>query len=442
MENVEASSSSVRPLRGRKPVPLVTLGAVISGLLILNGLLFRTYGIAMTSPAWETARQYGIPYIFVEIAVVIYALRKGLNISELWSNFPQAVRYCICIFVSTFWIGGVIYSEYPLRATTQNFIFLVHALFACAVYHIVGPVSVTGLRKLALTLVIGLAAFSAITAFAFLNHPPLASMPDNQILWQYVIPGFVSVRLFGAFCAAIFCFLYARLLLEEEAGHRQLWPYVALTLAAAMTLWSGTRNGVLGIVIVMGVMMIVHGLRPTGRKSLVCLCLSVAVAAGLAIMLIPFGDPAFMLIASQDTATTESISGGRASYWTALWNAYATVPMFGAGPYASYWIVPDDAQKHVQPHNFLIQFLLSWGLPATVAALYMLAYVTWKSHVITMQHRIVIPFLAMFDSLLVMSFFDGTFHFAQTLILIMISLGVLFSATKKSRRETNGVHLD
>lgn len=413
-----------------KPLSLLAIGIMISGLLILNGVSFRTYDIIMGSAPWEAARQYGLPYVFAEIVVIIYAVRRGLNLEGIWSKLPRSLKYGIILFISIFWIGGAVYSQYPQRATTQNLIFLIHPLFACAVYHITAQVDASGLRKLALALATGLIIFSSITAFAFLNPPPLASMPHQEIVWQYAIPGFVSVRLFGAFCAAIFCFLCAQLLLEEERGNKRSLPYACLSLAAALTIWSGTRNAVLGIVVAMGVTMVVHRLRPTGLKSIACLCLAVALGAGVAIPLIPFDDPAFMLIASQDTATTESISGGRASYWSILWNAYQTVPVFGAGPYSSYWIVPDDVQKHVQPHNILIQFLLSWGLPATIAALGMLAYVTWKSHIITMRHRNVIPFLAMFDGLLVMSLFDGTFHFAQTLVLVMISLGVIFSAAK------------
>ena len=269
-----------------------------------------------------------------------------------------------------------------------------------------------------------------MTAYAFVNHPPLANMPNNEIVWQFIIPGFISVRLFGAFCGAIFSFLVVQKLLDEEAKRDRIRPYIWLTLCAAMVIWSGTRNAVLGAIIALLVMMMFYRLRPSGSKSVAALTLSLAIAFWLAISLIPFNDPAFMLIAPQDVASAENFSGGRASYWTAIWTAYGSVPLFGAGPFASFWILPEGAATHVQPHNIVLQFLLSWGLFATFAALATLAVATWRAHVIAFTHRKILPFLAMLDCLLVMSMFDGTFHFAQPLMLIMMSFGIIFSATK------------
>ena len=430
MEIAVHSNATPIATRNFKPVPLLAIGGLVSFLLIFNGFLFRTYSIAMESAPWEAARQFGLPYILAEIGVILYAIRQGLNLRDLWSKLPRALQYCSAFFLATFWVGGAMYSEVALPATLQNLIFLLHPLFAVAVYHLIARIDAAGLRGLVLALAIGLIIFCGMTAVAFINHPPLSSMPNNEIIWQFIIPGFISVRLFGAFCGAIFCVLLAQLLLNEETAQKRFLPYVWLTLCGAMTIWSGTRNAVLGIMVAMAVMLIIYRLRPTGFKSVGLLVLSATIAYWLAVSLIPYDDPAFMLISSQDSASTESISGGRASYWRALWNAYQSVPIFGAGPFASFWILPVGEQVHVQPHNIIVQFLLSWGFSAALAALILLAYATFHAHRVGLKHRNILPFLAMLDSLLVMSFFDGTVHFAQPLMLIMISFGVIFSAHK------------
>jgi exopolysaccharide production protein ExoQ len=89
-------------------------------------------------------------------------------------------------------------------------------------------------------------------------------------------------------------------------------------------------------------------------------------------------------------------------------------------------LIDVDPPRHVQPHNILLQFLMSWGGPATALALTMMAIVTLKAHIIATQHRIVLPFLMMLDCLLVMSLLDGMTHFAQHLMLIMIGYGAIF----------------
>ncbi|MFN3450567.1 MAG: O-antigen ligase family protein [Sphingorhabdus sp.] len=365
-----------------------------------------------------------------EIGVIIYALRRGLDLREIWKKFPRYVKYVSLFFLALFWVGGAFYSKVASLAIAQNVIFLIHPLFAIAIYHSASNANARGLRGFALAIAGGLLIFCGMTAYAFINHPPFATMPDNTIMWQFIIPGFISVRLFGAFCGAIFCFLFAQLLLDEERGRTGYVPYLWLTLCAAMTIWSGTRNAVLGIVIAMTVMLLLYRLYPVKVKSVLLLVFSALVAVTLATSLIPYNDHQFMMISTNDSATAESISGGRASYWSALWEAYQTVPLFGAGPFASFWILPAGEQVHVQPHNVVIQFLLTWGFPATAAALALFAYTTWRAHIAALVHRHVLPFVAMLDCLLVMSFFDGMLHFAQPVMLIMLSFGVVFGATK------------
>ncbi|MCO4090777.1 MAG: O-antigen ligase family protein [Sphingorhabdus sp.] len=436
MELFDKPQAAIPTRRDLKPLPLLAMGGLISALLVLNGLLFRTYGITMTSPSMEAARQLGLPYVIAEIGTIIYALRRGLDVREVWKQLPRNLRVCAIIFLAFFWVGSAFYSKVTPLAIAQNIIFLIHPLFAIAVYHSVSCVSAQGLRAFAVAVSGGLLIFCGMTASAFLNHPPLSTMPDNMIIWQFIIPGFISVRLFGAFCGAIFCFLLAQLLFDEERGRRGYLPYLWVTLCAAMTLWSGTRNAVLGIAVAMTILLLVYRLRPANMTSFALLILCAATAFLLATILVPYGDPTFMLIASHDSATAESISGGRASYWSALWSAYKSVPIFGAGPFASYWILPAGEQIHVQPHNIILQFLLSWGLLATVASVAMLPYATWRAHLAALRHRNVLPFLAMLDCLLVMSMFDGMAHFAQPLMLMMICFGVIFGSTKSGQTDT------
>lgn len=438
---MDITSNPLVALNSRRHLPTISLPALaglISALLILNGLIFRTYTITMPSAPMEVARQLGITSVLAELAVILYAMRRGLNFTEIWKAIPRYLRYGLLFFFSWFWIGSVFYSQMPQFAVVQNIIFVVHLLFAVAIYHSVSHVDTSGMQKLATLLAIGMVIFCGMIALAFINHPPLENMPNNEIVWQFIIPGFISVRLFGAFCGAIFCYLLVQLLLGEEKQDRQYLPYIWLTVCAAMTIWSGTRNAVLGIVIVMTLMTFVYKVRPAGLMSVILLVISLVTASWLAITFIPYNDEMFKLISNGDSISAESISGTRASYWTALWEEYKTIPLFGAGPFASFWILPPGEQIHVQPHNIMLQFLLSWGLPATVVAIALLGYTTWKAHLIAWEHRAILPFLAMLDCLLAMSFFDGMFHFAQPLMLIMISFGVIFSINKTHEVSRSG----
>jgi exopolysaccharide production protein ExoQ len=429
MELTDAAGSSRLMRQPLNSISLPFIGFLISALLIGCGLLFRTYSISMSSTSWEAARQLGLPFVFAEVLVIIFAVRNGLKFGEFWRNLPVIPRYSFICFIALYWIGAAFFSEAGLVAQAQNAITLFHLLFGLAVYHAVAPITSSGMRQMAKWLTIGLMIFCGMTTLAFVFHPPFSSMPGNEITWQFIIPGFISVRLFGAFCGAIFSFLILQLLIDEEQDNDAVYQYAWLTLSAGMMIWSGTRAAIIGTVVSLSLIAIVYKLRPKVKTLILIFC-SIAIAAFLAMLLIPHGDGAFMLVAAGDGESADSVSGGRLSYWTAIWKAYQNVPFFGAGPFASFWMLPAGEQIHVQPHNIILQFLITWGAFATIPALLMLGYATWQAHIITLKNRITLPFLAMLDCLLVMSLFDGMMHFAQHLMLLMISFGIIFSVTK------------
>lgn len=413
-----------------KSLLFASIGLLISGLLIGCGFLFRTYTISMPSNSWEMARQLGLPFVYAELAVIFFAIRNGLKLKNIWLQVPSPARYAAALFLSTYWVGSVFFSEVKFAAVTHNIITAIHIIFGAAIYHYIAPATFVAVRQMAKWFAVGLLIFCFMTAAAFLNHPPLSSMPQNQIIWQFAIPGFISVRLFGAFCGALFCFFIALLFVDEEQCEDSIWHYLWVTLSAGMMIWSGTRAAVLGAVISIGFIALAYKFRPK-VKTLLATAASIVVATLLAVLLIPYGSTDFMLFAPGDVASSDAATGGRLSYWKATWDAYQTVPFFGAGPFATSWILPPDIFRHVQPHNVILQFLITWGLIGALPAFMLLGISLWHAYRIAFRNRVILPLLAMLNCLLVMSLFDGTLHFAQHFMLAMLCYGVIFASTKK-----------
>lgn len=423
-----AISQLQRPLQSSatpKVSTLAMLGVLISGLLLGCGLVFRTYMISMPTPGMEMARQFGLPFIVTELAVIFWARGQGFNLRSVWQSLPSYAQWLFGLFLGSFWIGSAFVSEVKILAILHNIFMLVHIVFACSVAHIAGRFAQVDLEKMAKMLVIGLVLFCVLTAYALIYHPPFHTMPNNEIVWQFAIPGFISLRLFGAFCGALFCFLLGTHFLAAEQKQLTYWHWFWITLSAGLMIWSGTRAAVLGSFATLLLVMVLYRIRPSWRVWL-GIILSLAIAGTLAVMLVPYGDQTFLLYNSRDSASADSASGGRFGYWTLIWEAYLTVPIFGAGPFSVSYMLDAETTRHVQPHNIVLQFLISWGGPATMLALAIMAIVTLKAHIIAAQHRIVLPFLMMLDCLLVMSLLDGMTHFAQHLMLIMIGYGAIF----------------
>lgn len=404
---------------------LAFIGALVSGLLILSGLVFRTYMISMSSSGMEVVRQLGLPFMFAELAMIGWAVSRGFVLELFWAQTPRAIKWLSVLFLATFWIGSVFYSEVRFLAVLHNIFLLIHIVFAYALVWTVGAFRYDDLMRMAKALVIGLALFCLMTGYALIFHPPFDTMPNNEIIWQFAIPGFISLRLFGAFCGAIFCFLLGVLFLADEKKTLNRWPILWIALSAGMMIWSATRAAVVGSIAALFMVMVFHRVRP-GWRTWLWIIAALVCATAVASALVPYDDPNFQFFNVEDGQSADAASGGRLSYWAAVWQAYLQVPYFGAGPFATQLLTENGQPTHVQPHNILLQFLITWGLFATIFALALLAWATLKAHLVALRYRIVLPFLMMLDCLLVMSLFDGMTHFAQQLMLIMIGFGAIF----------------
>ncbi|MDG6779051.1 O-antigen ligase family protein [Thiomicrorhabdus sp. zzn3] len=74
---------------------------------------------------------------------------------------------------------------------------------------------------------------------------------------------------------------------------------------------------------------------------------------------------------------TNDSSSGRFAIWSHALQLFWQSPIFGIGPMHFAF---ENYFNHVpgHPHNFIIQFLTEWGLPATMALLFMLIYAALK----------------------------------------------------------------
>jgi exopolysaccharide production protein ExoQ len=434
MKALIAQNSTIVPARRLQFLSLSMLGTLWSALLIGVGFLYNTYQISVQIPAMEFSRQIGLPFLIIEIAVVLVAARKGFEIEVVWANLPSRIKSITVIFLATFWISSIFVSHIPLFSLAMCLATIIHVTFALALAYCLETVHDASLRRFSMICAAGMVAFALFIAYRFILHPPLSSMPGGVIVWQFAIPGFISVRLFGAVCGAVLTLLIGQLLVDAESGRIAKWQYYAVTFVGGMTMWSGTRAAVLGTFGALFITFLFYKLRPKA-SVFGLLVLSAIIATIMAILLVPYGDGAFMMYAPGDMASTDAITGGRLSIWAAAFKAFLTVPFFGAGSGATSWIMPAGIFPHIQPHNVVLQFLLGWGSIATLCALTLFAYAMQAAHQIASRVRVVLPVIAMLDCLLIMSFFDGILHFAQLTMMAMMCFAIIFAADRQHQVE-------
>lgn len=416
------ADGSIRPL-----LPFEWIALALTLPMLVSGLVFKTYDIAMDTLPFEMLRQLNAPFVFTELLVIGWAAGRGFRISHAWLQLDAPARMALALFMGTFWIGGALVSQAAPFATLFNLTYLVHLVFLGAVAHVASSIRPTDVPVFSRIVMAVLVGFCAMIAIRFAMPPP--GRPVESIAWQFAIPGFISVRLFGAMLAPWAAFvLYLALAKGGERAY-STWVFAACALTAGMVVWSGTRAAVLGILVV-GFVACVRYRPPLQARNVALTATAIAVGATIAVLLLPYGDRDFWLYVPSDLNGADAVASGRLALWSASWSAYLNVPFFGAGPGASAWILPASMASHIQPHNLVIEFLLNWGAIAAVAAIYLLARAIITAHRRAQRAPLAIPFVLAADCLFVMSFLDGTFHFAQHLMLWAAMIGIALAATE------------
>ena len=144
-------------------------------------------------------------------------------------------------------------------------------------------------------------------------------------------------------------------------------------------------------------------------------------------VLIPYNETAFMLYIPQDLANTYQITSGRSELWAATIHKWLESPWLGWGTGSQFWEVYVLSWPHTQPHNAVLQFLISWGVIGAVGALWLLGRATIAVHMKAVRNPVLQPMLAILYTLLLMSMLEGMLHYPRFIMLIFVMFGVILA---------------
>jgi exopolysaccharide production protein ExoQ len=405
---------------------LLHLAMFWGALQIILGLTFRTFETGVAPPSMEFFRQTGIVVFLAEAFVIVFAIMNGMTITPYWRKLDLISKLMATLFLSSIWVGAAYYSASPVFSLTLNFVLCGQILFGLAVHHCLGSVNDTEIRQMRAVFVGIMVAFTLMIGQYFFQV-----WDENQTgVWQFAIPGFISVRLFGAVCGAIVALVLTSILVEHETRRLSVHHFAALTFLLALTIWTGTRAAVIGVAGAFVINWLFFSLRPR-LPLLMKLGVCTVVAFALATVLLP-PDPVFQMFQSGDYVSAESASAGRLEYWRMTWNTFLTAPVFGIGYGGTFWTTPAGLWPHVQPHNVVLQYLVNWGLLGAIPAFYLLGRLVWRAQRIAAQQRFLLPVLAMLNCLLLMSLLDGVLHFARETMMVVICLAIILRAGDQS----------
>ncbi len=394
---------------------------------VIAALLYPTY-MHRVAPGWaEWTRLLELPFVACELIVIQVAVRAGYRDAAIWRLLPRDVIAAFALLCVGLTIGSAFISRNPFDSVLLSLTTLIHLRFCATIYFFARTRPKGEIRTLFPWLTLGLVALAMLTIWRFQLPPPAASVPGGVIEWGSALPGFINVRHFGSWTGAIAAGLMLALLYGEEGEDRRL-SSLAYLLAAGLTCWSGTRAAILAMAVV-ALVALVSLRRWPERARLVHVAGLSALALGLALLLLP-DDPVFYLYASGDAQDANAATGGRLALWHATFARWQDAPLFGWGSGSTFWEV-FVGWTHTQPHNVVLQFLISWGVVGAAGGLWLLGRAIVATHRTGMGDAALRPLTGMLYSLLFMSLLEGMLHYPRFIMMIAVGFAVLFAAREQ-----------
>lgn len=425
----------VKPVLWPKTLsPYMVLGIVLGVVMpLVSAMIYPTYMHRMPSPWVEWTRLLELPFVICEILVIHWALRNGMNSIAIWRSLPNDIKIAsVLLFVGVF-VSTILISANPLTSIAISLATCIHVLFALAVFHIVGQSSLDDVSALIYGLGAGLLSLAALTAFRF-GFPPLASqVPGGVIEWSSALPGFINVRHFGSWTGAVAAAFVTKLLF---AGPKQRlsWPHFFYFVSATMTVWSGTRAAIMALLVTAALLVAIRREIPSFRAVSIVAALTGA-ALTTAWLLLPYDDPSFLLYRAGAGLEANEITSGRTLLWTATFSKWLESPLIGWGSGSVFWEVY-AGWPHTQPHNAILQFLISWGIVGATGGLWLLGRATVAASKSAIRQPSFQPLLAILFALLIMSLVEGMLHYPRFIMLIMLLFAVILSPNRAKQEQS------
>lgn len=397
----------------------ITIGIVMP---VLAALLYPVYMHQM-QPAWaEWTRLLELPFVACELAIVHVAIRAGYRDAEIWAALPRDIVVALGLLFAGLIVSSVLFSKNVPVSVLLSITTLIHLRFGAAIFFLARIGREGTIQSFSSWLGLGLVVLTILTAAKFWLPPSEWTVPGGRIEWASALPGFISVRHFGSWTGAIAAGLMVALLYgKKEPDRRTSLLYL---LGAGLTCWSGTRGGVLAMAVVALIALV--GLRRLPDTRALLHVSGLSALALLGAIIFSTGLPEFALFLKEDVASAGAMAAGRLELWHDTFFRWLAAPLFGWGSGSTFWEV-NIGWAHTQPHNVVLQFLISWGIVGAAGALWLLGRAIGATYRVGMQDDRLRPLAATLYALLFMSLLEGMLYYPRFIMVIMIGFAILLS---------------
>ncbi len=386
------------------------------------------------SPWREITRYNSLIVPFVEFFLVGLAITEGFRPARalaLLSPLAKAglVILTACALWTTLFVAVV-----PFTAMMGITKFIAHCLFALGMSHMFSKWTEAERNLVWPAIGLGLLGYCFIWWINIAFYNPVGND------WIDLVPAATNVRWVGFFAFTCFCAAIGNITVHPNGSRKSLQLPIALvfsTVAFAVTFWSGTRSAAVAIAVAAVVSAVVL---PVRRQ--IILVTSISLVCGLAIAsVLPVVHPLYgldrMISASNTAAGLDTLSSNRLQIWREIFDKFMQRPLLGWGIDQLRYTYPDQGNLVRNPHQAILQVLVSSGLCGLVAYLCFAArFVQSVPRKFSESHQFAaVAYLAGGTAY---GLFDGFFYFTYPVMMFIVAAVCLTTPPHSSAIDRSG----
>ena len=366
-------------------------------------------------------RGHSLTVPLIEMVVILLAMARGFSPFAAISDLPRLTKVGATLFLGLAIWGAAFIADIPIFVLLGISKIAMHALFFLAVRNMFE--TIPDIWKVRIWAAIGGGVFGYCLLWGInilLFHPA-----GND--WIIRVPGLTNPRGAGFFALAGF-FAGIAILPQQGATGKSRWQcFCALlisTIALGLVLWTGSRGGVIAILVGAVIMIL---LAPA-RQRLVSFVLAAAALAIGANYPTASVHPSYgmerILDRSLTAAKYDDLSSGRTQMWIDTADKIEQRPLMGWGIDQFSNAGPTATLGFNQPHNMVLQLLFSTGLLGAIAACFVIIpmALTLRAERSKPCQRAAWGYIS---GLMIFGLYDAAFYYPFPIMIFLISIACI-----------------
>lgn len=312
-------------------------------------------------------------------------------------------------------------AEDPGRIPMAIIVFLVHVIFALLIFQLIAGFSNPQRKLLAKCIALGVIAYCIIWGVSLLFFVPVG--PG----WISQVPGLTHVRGLSFFVVCGFYMALASLpeMPTEKSNKREyVIAYLGGFVSILLAFWSGSRGS---IVAILGALSILLWAASSFRIAILKFSFLIFILGALASLALPIPHPSYGIIRFTNvTSDITYLSSGRTTIWLETLPKILDRPIFGWGLDQFQLIRFESFQGFKQPHNIVLQSLISIGFVGSAILAVAILPILRKAR-LQLDSLVRVSALGMIATTCILAMYDAALYYNYPLMMLAVAVALAFA---------------